>query len=134
MRDIVGLFLNPPQHAVIFCVDERRSVYALERPQPNLPMGLGYVEGYTRDYTRHGTTTRFAALEVATGHVQAAGKARHRRQGFLALLKAVERELPARLAMHVIPDNFITHKLRAVRRWVLQHPRVHLHFTPTYSS
>jgi putative transposase len=134
VRDIVGLYLNPPDHALVLCVDEKSQIQALERTQPNLPLGLGYVEGVTHDYTRHGTTTLFAALDIQTGAVFAQCKRRHRHQEFLAFLRDVEANVPAHLAVHLILDNYGTHKHRKVKAWLARHPRVHLHFTPTYAS
>lgn len=134
VRDIVGLYLNPPDHALVLCVDEKSQVQALERTQPVLPMGLGYVEGVTHDYFRHGTTTLFAALDVANGQVLAQCKARHRHQEFLGFLRHIEREVPKDLDVHMIVDNYGTHKHARVKAWLARHPRFHLHYTPTYSS
>jgi transposase len=134
VRDIVGLYLNPPDHALVLCVDEKSQVQALERTQPVLPMGLGYVEGITHDYIRHGTTTLFAALDVANGTVITQCKPRHRHQEFLAFLRHIERSVPEQLDVHLIVDNYATHKHATVRRWLAQRARFHLHFTPTYSS
>ena len=110
VRDIVGLYLNPPDHAVVLCVDEKTQVQALQRTQPMLPMGLGYVEGVTHDYIRHGTTTLFAALDVATGEVITQCKARHRHQEFLSFLRHVEVNIPPDFDVHLIVDNYATHK------------------------
>ncbi len=134
VRDIVGLYLNPPDKALVLCVDEKSQIQALERTQPNLPLGLGYVEGLTHDYTRHGTTTLFAALDIKTGAIFAQCKQRHRHQEFLAFLHDVDAQVPAHLALHLILDNYGTHKHRKVKAWLARHPRVHLHFTPTYAS
>ncbi|MGH3977116.1 MAG: IS630 family transposase [Pseudonocardiaceae bacterium] len=134
VRDIVGLYLNPPDKALVLCVDEKSQIQALERTQPNLPLGLGYVEGVTHDYTRHGTTTLFAALDIKTGEIFAQCKRRHRHQEFLAFLRDVDAQVPAHLALHLILDNYGTHKHRTVKAWLARHPRVHLHFTPTYAS
>lgn len=134
VRDIVGLYLNPPDKALVLCVDEKSQIQALERTQPNLPLGLGYVEGFTHDYTRHGTTTLFAALNIATGKVLTTCKRRHRHQEFLAFLQDIERNVPAPLAVHLIVDNYSTHKHRKVKAWLARHPRFHVHFTPTYAS
>lgn len=134
LRDIVGLYLNPPEHALVLCVDEKSQVQALERTQPILPMGLGYVEGVTHDYFRHGTTTLFAALDVANGSVITQCKPRHRHQEFLAFLRHVEASVPADLEVHLICDNYATHKHPKVRAWLARRPRFHVHFTPTYSS
>ncbi len=108
VRDIVGLYLRPPDKAVVLCVDEKTQIQALERTQPMLPMGLGYVEGVTHDYQRHATTTLFAALDVATGHVVAQCKPRHRHQEYLAFLRRVEQNVPPVLDIHLIADNYAT--------------------------
>jgi transposase len=134
VRDIVGLYLNPPDKALVLCVDEKSQIQALERTQPNLPLGLGYVEGVTHDYTRHGTTTLFAALDIKTGEIFGQCKRRHRHQEFLAFLKDLDTQVPAQLELHLILDNYGTHKHRTVRAWLARHPRFHLHFTPTYAS
>lgn len=133
VRDIVGLYLNPPDQALVLCVDEKSQIQALERTQPILPMGLGYVEGVTHDYYRHGTTTLFAALEVGTGQVITQCKPRHRPQEFLAFLRHLDRSVPASLDLHLIIDNYATHKHPKVRSWLAQRPRYHVHFTPTSS-
>ena len=134
VRDIVGLYLNPPENAMVLCVDEKSQCQALERTQPVLPMGLGYVEGVTHDYIRHGTLTLFAALDVATGKVIERCSKAHRHQEFLQFLKQIDKNTPAQLELHVVLDNYSTHKHPKVRRWLASHPRFHLHFTPTYSS
>lgn len=134
VRDIVGLYLNPPDKALVLCVDEKSQIQALERTQPMLPMGLGYVEGVTHTYHRHGTTTLFAALNVVTGEVITQCKQRHRHQEFLQFLKHVDTSVPKRLDIHLIVDNYATHKHERVRRWLAAHPRYHVHYTPTYSS
>lgn len=134
VRDIVGLYLNPPQNALVLCVDEKSQVQALERTQPVLPMGLGYVEGITHDYIRHGTTTLFAALDVANGSILTQCKQRHRHQEFLSFLRHIEANVPEHLDVHLICDNYGTHKHARVRAWLARRPRFHLHFTPTYSS
>ncbi len=134
VRDIAGLYLNPPDHAVVLCVDEKTQVQALERAQPLLPMGLGYVEGVTHDYVRHGTTTLFAALDIATGTVITQCKARHRHQEFLAFLRHLDRNVPAQFDVHLIIDNYATHKHAKVKAWLAKRPRYHVHYTPTYSS
>lgn len=134
VRDIVGLYLNPPQNALVLCVDEKSQVQALERTQPVLPMGLGYVEGITHDYIRHGTTTLFAALDVANGSILTQCKQRHRHQEFLSFLRHIEANVPEHLDVHLICDNYGTHKHAKVRAWLARRPRFHLHFTPTYSS
>ena len=129
-----GSYLNPPQNALVLCVDEKSQVQALERTQPVLPMGLGYVEGITHDYIRHGTTTLFAALDVANGSILTQCKQRHRHQEFLSFLRHIEANVPEHLAVHLICDNYGTHKHAKVRAWLARRPRFHLHFTPTYSS
>ena len=134
VRDVVGLYLNPPDHALVLCVDEKSQVQALERTQPVLPMGLGYVEGITHDYVRHGTTTLFAALDIANGSVLSQCKPRHRHQEFLGFLRHIESNVPAHLDVHLICDNYGTHKHAKVKAWLARRPRFHLHFTPTYSS
>src|SRR6516164_3519049 len=134
VRDIVGLYLNPPDKALVLCVDEKSQVQALERTQPVLPMGLGYVEGVTHDYYRHGTTTLFAALEVLDGSVITQCKPRHRHQEFLAFLHHLDRNVPGGLEVHLIADNYATHQHPKVKAWLARHPRFHLHFTPTYAS
>lgn len=134
VRDIVGLYLNPPDHALVLCVDEKSQVQALERTQPVLPMGLGYVEGITHDYVRHGTTTLFAALDIANGSVLTQCKRHHRHQEFLAFLRHIEANVPAHLQVHLICDNYGTHKHAKVRAWLARRSRFHLHFIPTYSS
>jgi transposase len=134
VRDIVGLYLDPPDRALVLCVDEKSQIQALDRTQPLLPMRPGQVERRTHDYRRHGTTTLFAALDVATGEVIGRVERRHRSQEFLRFLKQVDRETPPDLDVHLILDNYGTHKTQAVQRWLLRHPRFHVHFTPTYSS
>ena len=134
LRDVVGLYLNPPDKALVLCVDEKSQVQALERTQPMLPMGFGYVEGVTHDYKRHGTTTLFAALNLLDGSVLAQCKPRHRHQEFLSFLRHIEANVPAKLDLHVVVDNYATHKHPKVRAWLTQRPRWHLHFTPTYAS
>ena len=134
VRDIVGLYLQPPDKAVVLCVDEKTQIQALERTQPMLPMGLGYVEGVTHDYERHGTTTLFAALDVATGQVITQCKARHRHQEYLAFLRRVEENVPTKLNIHLVVDNYATHKHPQVNRWLARHPRWTVHYTPTYAS
>jgi len=134
VRDIVGLYLAPPTNAVVLCVDEKSQCQALERSQPLLPLGLGYVEGYTHDYLRHGTTTLFAAFDITQGQVLAQGKARHRHQEFLQFLRHIDANVPADLAVHLMLDNYATHRHAKIRLWLAQRPRYHLHFTPTYAS
>jgi len=134
VRDIVGLYVSPPENAVVLCVDEKSQIQALERSQPMLPMGLGYVEGVTHDYERHGTTTLFAALDIANGEVIAQCKTRHRHQEYLSFLKHVDENVPRTLDIHLVIDNYATHKHPTVKRWLAIHDRWHEHYTPTYSS
>jgi putative transposase len=134
LRDVVGLYLNPPDKAVVLCVDEKSQILALERTQPMLPMGFGYIEGVTHDYLRHGTTTLFAALNVLDGAVIAQCKPRHRHQEFLAFLRHIEANVPTQLDIHLVVDNYVTHKHPRVRAWIARRPRWHIHFTPTYAS
>ena len=134
VHDIVGLYLNPPDNAMVLCVDEKGQTQALERTQPLLPLGLGYVEGVTHGYIRHGTTTLFAALDVATGQILAQCKPRHRHQEFLSFLKHIDANVPPDLDVHLVVDNYSTHKHVKVKRWLAARPRYHIHFTPTYSS
>jgi putative transposase len=134
VRDIVGLYLHPPDHAVVLCVDEKSQIQALERTQPLLPLGLGYVEGITHDYIRHGTTTLFAALDIASGKVLTQCKRRHRHQEFLQFLRHVDASIPKTLDVHLVVDNYVTHKHVKVRNWLAARPRFHIHYTPTYSS
>jgi putative transposase len=134
VRDIVGLYLNPPDKALVLCVDEKSQIQALERAQPLLPLGLGYVEGVTHNYIRHGTTTLFAALDVATGRVMTTCKGRHRHQEFLQFLRDIEANVPKELDVHLIIDNYAAHKHPRVKRWLAERPRFHVHHTPTYAS
>ena len=134
VRDIVGLYLNPPDHALVLCVDEKTQIQALERRQPMLPLGLGYIEGVTHDYVRHGTTTLFAALDIANGQVLTQCRARHRHQEFLGFLKPIEANVPSDLDLHLVVDNYAAHKHPKVRAWLAERPRFTLHFTPTYAS
>src|SRR6185437_4020058 len=134
VRDIVGLYLNPPDNALVLCVDEKSQVQALERTQPLLPMGLGYLEGVTHDYYRHGTTPLFAALDVLDGKVLTQCKPRHRHQEFLGFLNHLDLHVPPRLDLHLIADNYGTHKHAKVKAWLARHQRYHIHYTPTYAS
>jgi putative transposase len=134
VRDIVGLYLNPPDKAMVLCVDEKSQIQALNRTQPLLPMGLGYVEGVTHDYVRHGTTTLFAALDIATGQVLTRCKRRHRHQEYLDFLKHVNTNVPQDLDIHLVVDNYSTHKHPRIKRWLALHPRYQVHYTPTYAS
>lgn len=134
VRDIVGLYLNPPDSALVLSVDEKSQIQALNRTQPVLPMGLGYVEGVTHDYIRNGTTTLFAALDIVTGKVLAQCKARHRHQEFLSFLRHIDANVPVALDVHLIIDNYAAHKHPKVRAWLASRPRYHVHYTPTYAS
>ena len=134
VRDVVGLYLDPPDKALVLSVDEKSQIQALERTQPVLPMGLGYVEGVTHDYYRHGTTTLFAALNVLDGSVISQCKPRHRHQEFLSFLNHLERQIPEDLTVHLIADNYATHKHPRVKAWLVRHRRFHIHYTPTYAS
>ncbi len=134
LRDVVGLYLNPPDKALVICVDEKSQCQALERTQPMLPMGFGYVEGITHDYKRHGTTTLFAALNVLNGAVLATCKLRHRHQEFLSFLREIDKAVPAELDVHCIADNYGTHNHPKVKAWLAARQRWHMHFIPTYSS
>ena len=134
VRDIVGLYLNPPDKAMVLCVDEKSQVQALDRTQPVLPMGIGYVEGVTHDYVRHGTTTLFAALDIATGKVLTSCKRRHRHQEYLQFLKQIDESVPENLEIHLVVDNYATHKHAKIKRWLAAHPRYQVHYTPTYAS
>jgi len=132
--DVVGLYVNPPEKAIVLCMDEKSSVQALDRTQPSLPMTKGRAATMTHDYKRHGTTTLFAALDVLTGRVIGSCLPRHRHEEFLKFLAKVDRETPKDLAVHMILDNYSTHKHQDVQVWLDAHPRFHLHFTPTSSS
>jgi transposase len=132
--DVVGLYLDPPDKAVVLCMDEKSSVQALDRTQASLPMKKGRAGPMTHDYKRHGTTTLFAALNVLTGVVIGQCLPRHRHQEFLTFLRRVDQEIPRRLQIHMILDNYGTHKHPDVMAWLAKHPRFHLHFTPTSSS
>ncbi len=134
VRDVVGLYLAPPERALVLCVDEKTQVQALDRTAPLLQLQPGQPERHTHDYTRHGTTSLFAALDVATGHVIAACHQRHRAREFRTFLNTIDASVPAELDIHLILDNYATHKAPTVKRWLAQHPRYHLHFTPTSSS
>ena len=134
LQDVVGLYVHPPKKALVFSVDEKSQIQALDRTQPGLPMKRGRAGTMTHDYKRNGTTTLFAALNVLTGDVIGACMPRHRHDEFLAFLKKIDRETPAGLDLHLIVDNYATHKHAAVERWLIRHPRAHLHFTPTSAS
>ena len=134
VRDIVGLYVNPPGHAIVLCVDEKSQIQALDRTAPLLPMLPGQVERRTHDYRRHGTTSLFAALDVKTGQVVAELHRRHRSVEFRKFLDRIEASVPAHLDVHVIMDNYGTHKTPIIRAWFAKRPRFHRHFTPTYGS
>ena len=134
VRDVVGLYIDPPDRALVLCVDEKSHIQALDRTQPSLPMSFGTAETHTHDYRRYGTTTLFAALDVATGKVIGKLKRRHRATEFISFLRHIDAQVPADLDIHLILDNYGTHKTDKVKNWFLRHPRFHCHFTPTYSS
>lgn len=134
LRDVVGLYLDPPKRAVVFSFDEKSQIQALDRTQPGLPLKKGRAGTFTHDYKRHGTTTLFAALDVATGRIQHACLPRHRRDEFLRFMTRLERRVAQGLGLHVILDNSATHKTPEVQHWLRRHPRVHFHFTPTSAS
>ena len=134
VRDVVGLYLDPPEKALVLCVDEKSQIQALDRSQPVLPMMPGVPERRSHDYVRAGTTTLFAALEVATGKVIGSLHRRHRAAEFKKFLTKLDKEVPAGLQVHLILDNYATHKTPDIKRWLLTHPRFHLHFTPTSAS
>lgn len=135
VRDVVGLYMNPPEHAVVLCVDEKSQMQALDRTQPMLPMRPGQAERRTHDYMRHGTTSLFAALDVQTGRVIRKHYKRHRSQEFVKFLCEIEAAVPSDVTeVHVVMDNYATHKTPLVKRWFARHPRYHVHFTPTYAS
>jgi transposase len=134
VRDIVGLYLHPPDRALVLCADEKSQIQALERTQPTLPLRPGQAERRTHDYKRHGTTSLFAALDVASGRVIGELHRRHRSSEFRKFLDRIDEQVPADLAVHLVLDNYGIHKTPLIHRWLLRHPRFHLHFTPTYSS
>lgn len=134
VRDIVGLYMNPPDHAVVFCVDEKSQIQALDRTQPLLPLRPGQLERRTHDYKRHGTTSLFAALELKTSRVIGQLHRRHRSREFRQFLDTIETQVPGKLEVHIIVDNYGTHKTAMIRKWFAKRPRFHVHFTPTYGS
>ena len=134
VRDIVGLYLNPPEKALVLCVDEKSQIQALDRTQPLLPMRPGQPERRTHDYVRHGTTSLFAALDIATGDVIGECHRRHRALEFRKFLTTIDEQVPDDLDVHLIMDNYATHKTPAIRRWLAKRPRFHVHFTPTSAS
>jgi transposase len=134
VRDVAGLYMNPPDRALVLCVDEKSQIQALDRTQPLLPLGPGQVERRTHDYVRHGTTSLFAALNARTGEVIGQCHARHRAREFRRFLDLIDANVPAGLDVHLVMDNSSTHKTPAIRRWFARHPHYHLHFTPTSAS
>jgi transposase len=134
VQDVVGLYVDPPEHALVLSVDEKSQIQALDRTQPGLPMKRGRCGTMTHDYKRHGTTTLFAALNVLEGKIIGQCMARHRHQEFIRFLNKINRETPARRELHLIVDNYATHKHPKVRAWLERHPRFHFHFTPTSAS
>jgi transposase len=134
LHDVVGLYLNPPEAAVVLCVDEKTQVQALDRTQPVFPMLPGTPERASHDYVRHGTSSLFAALDIASGQVIGSLHSRHRAEEFLKFLRLIDEQIPADLDVHLVLDNVSTHKTPAVKRWLNRRPRFHLHFTPTSSS
>jgi len=134
IRDVVGLYVDPPQHAIVLCVDEKSQIQALDRTQPLLPMRPGQIERRTHDYKRHGTTSLFAALDVATGKVIGETHRRHRSVEFRKFLDRIEENVPDQLDVHIVMDNYGTHKTALIRNWFAKRPRFHAHFTPTYGS
>jgi transposase len=134
VRDIVGLYMNPPEHAFVFCVDEKSQIQALDRTQPLLPLQPGQVERRTHDYKRHGTTSLFAALDLNSSRVLGQLHRRHRSAEFRRFLDLIDSQVPAELDVHLILDNYGTHKTETIRKWLAKRPRFHVHFTPTYGS
>jgi transposase len=134
VRDIVGLYLDPPDDALVLCVDEKSQIQALDRTQPLLPMQPGQAERRTHDYRRHGTISLFAALDVATGKVITQTHRRHRAKEFRGFLERLDSEVPQAFDVHLVMDNLSTHKSPTIVRWLASHPRFHVHFTPTYGS
>jgi len=134
MQDIVGLYLNPPEHALVLCADEKSQIQALDRTQPGLPIKKGRCGTMTHDYKRNGTTTLFAALELAEGRLIGSCMQRHRHQDWIKFLKQIDNETPQGLHLHLIVNNYATHKHAKVTAWLKRHPRFHIHFTPTSRS
>jgi len=132
--DVIGLYLHPPDKALVLCCDEKSQCQALERTQPGLPLGVGHIRTQTHDYIRHGTVTLFAALNYLDGRILSTTAPRHTHAEWLAFLKKIHRQAPAGLALHLIVDNYATHKHATVRAWLEKHPRIQVHFTPTGSS
>jgi len=134
VRDVVGLYLNPPDRALVLCVDENSHIQALDRTQPLLPLAPGQVERHSHDYVRNGITSLFAALNIATGEIIGKCHRRHRHQEFLKFLQTIEASTPVKTDVHLVMDNYGTHKTPAVKRWLLKRPHWHIHFTPTSAS
>jgi transposase len=134
VRDVVGIYLSPPENALVLAVDEKSQIQALDRTQPVLPMAPTTPAKMTHDYVRHGTTSLFAALDIVSGSVIAQHYRRHRHQEFLRFLKVIDAAVPKHLELHLVLDNYATHKTEPVKKWLLRHPRFHLHFTPTSAS
>jgi transposase len=134
LLDVVGLYLSPPEHALVLCADEKSQIQALDRTQPGLPLKKGRCGTMTHDYKRNGTTTLFAAIDMAEGKLIGQCMPRHRHQEWIKFLEQIDRETPAELDLHVIADNYSTHKHVKVKRWLKRHPRFHMHFIPTSSS
>jgi transposase len=134
VRDIVGLYVDPPERALVLCVDEKSQIQALDRSAPTLPILPGTPARRAHDYVRHGTASLFAALDLASGQVISQLHRRHRHQEFLRFLKQIDASVPAGLELHLVCDNYATHKTPAIKTWLLRHPRYHLHFTPTSAS
>ncbi len=134
LEDVIGLYLSPPANAIVLSCDEKSQIQALDRTQPSLPFRSGRTKTVTHDYKRNGTSTLFAALNTATGHVISMCSKRHRHGEWLKFLRLIDRETPEHLAVHVIADNYSTHKHEKVREWLARHPRFHMHFTPTSAS
>jgi transposase len=132
--DVIGLYLDPPEHALVLCCDEKSQCQALERSQPGLPLGIGHVRTQTHDYIRHGTVTLFAALNYLDGKIISRTEEQHTHEDWLRFLKQIDRETPADLQLHLVADNYGTHKHERVRAWLAKHPRFHMHYTPTGSS
>ena len=134
VQDVVGLYMNPPENALVLCVDEKSQIQALDRTRPVLPLTFGLPEARTHDYKRHGTTNLFAALDAATGRVIGSIMRRHRSEEFVRFLREIDRSVPGDLEVHLIMDNYSAHKTEKVKNWFLRHPRYHCHFIPTSSS
>ena len=131
--DVIGLYLDPPDKALVLCCDEKSQVQALERTQPGLPLGIGHIRTQSHDYVRHGTVTLFTALDYLQGHLISSIERQHRHQEWLEFLKKINRETPRHLQLHLIVDNYATHKHPKVKAWLEKHKRFHMHFTPTSS-